>query len=387
MTYKLICINPGREFVEPEALRGLVDCDITLDLNFPLFHAPKVGIVVDDFNNLHTFATMYLASISINERSKQGDTVRTYGESLIRWINYLLERNINLEDATEFDAQIYRNLLCQGTQENGRPYSDNTVSIRSSTPLRFHSWALRHNAFRSPLGEWAVRTSDIDRRPWFARDTRQTSRFLPTVIQRIPRILTVNELRALFKCVGKPYSLLFRWAVVTGLRRFELCNLSRQVLPTLSKVEVNASRLIQFPIVRKGGKSRTVYAPPSLLEETHWYLIAERPSPKPGFEDYVFLTSSGRAIEKSRLSRIFRAAANEIGSDATLHHLRHTYAVTVLKILEGRAEGGEPINPLKTLQILMGHSSIETTEIYLRALDMQSDAVEEALDFLYGAAQ
>ncbi|RAS17028.1 hypothetical protein BX591_1501 [Paraburkholderia bryophila] len=33
----------------------------------------------------------------------------------------------------------------------------------------------------------------------------------------------------------------------------------------------------------------------------------------------------------------------------------------------------------------MGHASFETTEIYLRAMDVTSDAVMQALDYLYGA--
>lgn len=48
---------------------------------------------------------------------------------------------------------------------------------------------------------------------------------------------------------------------------------------------------------------------------------------------------------------------------------------------------GGPMNSIKTLQVLLGHANIATTEIYLRAVEANSDAVLDALDFLYGSAQ
>ena len=44
------------------------------------------------------------------------------------------------------------------------------------------------------------------------------------------------------------------------------------------------------------------------------------------------------------------------------------------------------MNSIKALQVMMGHSNIATTELYLRAVEASSDAVLNALDFLYGAS-
>jgi len=188
----------------------------------------------------------------------------------------------------------------------------------------------------------------------------------------------------LFRITPKPYSLQFKWAVVTGLRRFELCQLRISDIPKIDPLRIAATSIVDFPIRRKGWRDIPVYVPLSLIEETQWYVLTERPHPAVGNEDVLFLTPRGKAVAKRSLSAEFRRVATAIGSKATLHHLRHTFAVYTLQFLQRRAEAGELLNPLKTLQILMGHSSLDSTQIYLRALDVQNEAVEEALAFLYG---
>lgn len=177
---------------------------------------------------------------------------------------------------------------------------------------------------------------------------------------------------------------MYRWAVCTGLRRVELCNLKNS---DLQNPYVLPSGLNQIEIRRKGGRLISVYVPQRLLDETRWYALTDRPSTLPAPDiDLVFLTKSGKPVDKNRLSNEFRKAANTIGSTATLHHLRHTYAVTLFGKLQQSADDGTHINPLKTLQILLGHASISSTEIYLRALEIDSPAVHSALAFLYSEA-
>jgi len=143
--------------------------------------------------------------------------------------------------------------------------------------------------------------------------------------------------------------------------------------------------MAEFRINGKGGRTRTIYTPPQLVEETHWYILANRPNATLGFENSVFLNARGRSVSKKSLSEMFRKSAKAIGSDATLHHLRHTFAVTTLRHLQQSANQGNDVNPLKTVQVLLGHSSLESTEIYLRALELQRPEIEESLSFLYGA--
>jgi integrase len=137
--------------------------------------------------------------------------------------------------------------------------------------------------------------------------------------------------------------------------------------------------------MRKGGKMSTVHVPVALIEETQWHVLTERSQPKKGYEDYVFIGNRGLPIGRSSVSKEFRRCASVIGTDATCHHLRHTFATFVLKLLQERDPSEAGMNVLKTLQVLLGHSRAETTEGYLRAVEVTSPGVVSALEALYGS--
>jgi site-specific recombinase XerD len=94
----------------------------------------------------------------------------------------------------------------------------------------------------------------------------------------------------------------------------------------------------------KGGKERVV---PLGEEAAHWlarYLHHARPRLARGAEDALFLSARGRRLDTSTLRRILPHP----------HRLRHAFAT---HLLEGGAD-------LRTIQELLGHSSLSTTQIY-----------------------
>jgi site-specific recombinase XerD len=94
----------------------------------------------------------------------------------------------------------------------------------------------------------------------------------------------------------------------------------------------------------KGGKDRVV---PLGEEAAHWvarYLREARPTLASGANDALFLSAHGRRLDTSTLRRLVPHP----------HRLRHAFAT---HLLEGGAD-------LRTIQELLGHSSLSTTQVY-----------------------
>jgi integrase/recombinase XerD len=100
----------------------------------------------------------------------------------------------------------------------------------------------------------------------------------------------------------------------------------------------------QLHVRGKGGKERIVPLGEEAAHLLARYLHEARPQLARGAENAVFLSTRGRRLDTSTLRRVF----------AHPHRLRHAFAT---HLLEGGAD-------LRTIQELLGHSSLSTTQLY-----------------------
>ena len=100
----------------------------------------------------------------------------------------------------------------------------------------------------------------------------------------------------------------------------------------------------QLHVRGKGGKERIVPLGEEAGHLVAQYLHEARPQLAAGAENALFLSARGKRLDTSTLRRVF----------AHPHSLRHAFAT---HLLEGGAD-------LRTIQDLLGHSSLSTTQLY-----------------------
>lgn len=197
-----------------------------------------------------------------------------------------------------------------------------------------------------------------------------------------PSYLEPEEVEELAENVSDPKlrnELIIRLLYQTGLRRGELARTRLDDVDTDERsIRVHAT---------KTHNQRTVYYQPSLDTLLNRWVNVERKSLVTAGSEYLFPTFKTEQITPKQVNRVVRKAADNAGLQAhaftnaaghdhkkiTAHVLRHSFAVQSLK------NGMDT----RTLQKLMGHAKIETTERYLRLA--KSDVREAARQFGAGS--
>lgn len=145
----------------------------------------------------------------------------------------------------------------------------------------------------------------------------------------------------------------------TGLRVSELCSLNHQ--------QVNLERR-EFGVIGKGRKSRIVFVSDRAAEWVARYLGERKDDYKPLFIRYSGPVSGENGGEKMRLTprsvermvkKYVRIARLPV--DATVHTLRHSFATDLL------TNGAD----LRSVQEMLGHKNIATTQIYTHITNKQ----------------
>lgn len=360
---------------------------------FPILLDAQMSIIEPAFGYLLELAT-------IPGRSHAVETLRTYSEHLHDWFDGLEQSELDWRLADEGTIAAYRNrMLATPSPHTGRPYARSTVNDRVRTICRFYSWAYRRGLIEAlPFDYVEVSLRSARRQGMLAHLDHRPATVMANILtvaeaERLPRPLRVDQLQSLFRHLSPPYDLIAEWALATGMRRKELCGLQLNQVPDVAHLDIDDDPLVGIALtITKGNRPRTVYPPLRLIDRTHWYIgeqratLVRRRGTDPGYRppSALFLNSNGDPVSRARFSAAFRAAFQAAGLIGSGHWLRHTFAMSMLVRLQKQAATTPDLNPLKIVQVLLGHASIQTTAIYLRCVELHADTLAESLAYLYG---
>jgi integrase/recombinase XerD len=178
---------------------------------------------------------------------------------------------------------------------------------------------------------------------------------LPRMEERLPKTMAIADIDKLIDLPEKNSprgvrdSALIAMLYATGLRASEIIKLK------ISDIDLSHGFL---RTLGKGSKERLIPINESTQKIINFYITNARERLLNNHESiYLFIRKNGLALSRQSLWKIIKKYAQLAGlkTDISPHQLRHSFATHLL-------EGG--IN-LRALQILLGHSDLATTEIYL----------------------
>lgn len=177
----------------------------------------------------------------------------------------------------------------------------------------------------------------------------------------LPKVISLEEVGQLIKGTNNiKHKCIVSLLYSSGLRRGELLN--------LKLTDIDSKRMIINVINGKGGKDRITILSKSVLDDLRLYFKVWNP------EVYLFEGIKGKQYTGSSVSKIISNACNKanIKRRITPHILRHSFATHLL-------ENG---TDLRQIQVLLGHSSTKTTEIYTQVAITNIKTIKSPIELL-----
>lgn len=278
---------------------------------------PSVIALIDEFCD-------YLHLV----KGRSAATIKGYRRDLLDLADYL-----GASGLADFTLQELRAWLAHSAN-NG--LSRATLARRTASVRVFSTWATRHGHLATDVAARLV--------------TPKVNRELPTVLradQAEAMVTSTADNTAHDDPIALRDIAIIEMLWATGMRVAELCSLN---LGSIDRAGRSAR------VIGKGNKERVVPFGKAAAEALQHWENTGRPKLLKKTTEALFLGARGGRIDPRQVRRIVEEAATNAGVAAHIspHSLRHTAAT---HLLEGGAD-------LRVVQEMLGHSSLQTTQIY-----------------------
>lgn len=274
---------------------------------------------------------VYVASycdMLVVERNASQHTVRNYRLDLLDYGRWAARVSVNPLCATRRDMRSYLGDL------DYAGYSRRTVNRRLSSVRSFFRWL---------TAEGLVETNPAD-----VMSGPKLARNLPRTIPPTDMVRLLSVWRGSDKPADIRNRAILEFLYACGARISETSGL------LVEDVDFDAA---QVRVFGKGSKERIVPLHELAIASMRDYLYHARPALLAGKESpYFFVSTRGNQMSPDALRKMFKQSLLAAGLDQTLspHDMRHTFATD---LVEGGAD-------LRSVQEMLGHSSLSTTQIY-----------------------
>ncbi|HDR16230.1 MAG TPA: site-specific tyrosine recombinase XerD [Desulfobacteraceae bacterium] len=273
------------------------------------------------------------------ERGLADNTISAYGRDLTVFLDFLENRSLSLEIVQAGDIETYLRSL------------RNTLSARSTaralSSVRMFFRFLTAEGLREVNPARLIDSPKLDR--------------------RLPGVLSAAEVEKLLSSPSgdRPAAMrdraMLELLYATGLRVSELVGLR------IRNINLEAGFV---RTMGKGAKERVIPMGQKAIEAVREYLERGRPAlVKSGTGSELFLNCRGKAISRQGFWKLIKNHALKAGITKSLspHSIRHSFAS---HLLEGGAD-------LRSVQFMLGHADIATTQIYTHVTHSRLKEVHE----------
>ncbi len=277
---------------------------------------------------LDTYLKEYLYYLKVTKNLSK-NTIISYERDLKSYIEFI-KTNYSIKDLNQINKEHIQNFSRSLSRKSN---SNSTITRKLSSIRSFHRYLMSEN----------IVDKDISRKV----KKPKTNKSLPTVlnISEIEKMIELTYRKN--DALSLRNQALIELAYGSGLRVSELMNLKISDLH-LNKGLVN--------ILGKGNKERIIPINENTVLTLQKYIIESRPVLKPKKGDILFVNKLGNPLSRVGFFKLIKKLTEEAGiiKQVSPHTLRHSYAT---HLLENGAD-------LRTVQELLGHEDILTTENY-----------------------
>lgn len=268
----------------------------------------------------------FLENLSYEKKYPE-TTITSYQEDLLNYNEYIERKKINYQTINKDQIREYLKYLDQ------KKYAKTTISRNLSTLRHFYSYlVIKKVILTNPYK--LIKNPKKDK--------------------KLPNFLQPNELQKIFDSIdiktplGLRNRLIIELLYATGMRVSELTNLKIKDIDFKNK---------EIRVIGKGNKERIVYYGEYASYYLDLYLKESRNKLlKKKTSEYLLINNIGTNLTSRGVEDIIKKVVNEaaLKHNISPHVLRHTFATDLLN------NGAD----LKSVQELLGHSSLSTTQIY-----------------------